>query len=412
MHLNFNLKLFNPLFWHILDALRNPNIRFIYVEGGSSAAKTYSICQAILIDQYKHDYSSVVFRRQHVDIKDSIYSSFRMACNGLEMRDYYTPQQDLLKSSDEDVNVRFRGLDDEENIKGIEAFNVVYLNEFNQFSEPQWDQLRKRLRGRANQKFICDWNPVSAKLWQYEKWLDVDQWDELPLTVANCPSKYSGLNPEHSFKRINKKGDSIWIKVTYRDNHWIMGHPSGTGGYRDQHILDDFEKDRILKPNLYRIYANGERGIIRTGGEFWKQFNEVKHVRPLKPVEDETIHISLDENVNPYVTVSCWQLIEQNIRQVYEIPCKSPDNNAPKAAQKLISYLNSIDYKNVLYIYGDPSASKRSTIDENNASFYYKFIEVLKNAGYKVVNRVGRSAPEIALSAAFINDIYEFELYG
>jgi hypothetical protein len=307
--------------------------------------------------------------------------------------------------------VRFRGLDDEENIKGIEAFNVVYMNEWNQFSEGQWGQLRKRLRGRDNQKFICDWNPVSSKLWQYENWIDKDEWIDLPLAVPGCPSKHSSLNSDFAFKRINKKGDSIWIKVTYRDNFWIIGHPSGKGGYVDQHILDDFEKDRIYKPNLYRIYANGERGVIRTGGEFWKQFNESKHVAPVK-VEPTTIHVSCDENVNPYVTVSCWQIVDKNIRQVHELPCKSPDNNAPKAAGRLIRWLKNINYTDVVYIYGDPSANSRSTVDQNNASFFDKFIAELKAAGFHVVSRVRRSHPQVALSAAFINDIYEYEHDG
>jgi phage terminase large subunit len=406
----FNPKLFNPLHWHLAPALRDPNIRYIYIEGGSSAAKTGEICNTLLKDQLEYDYSSLIFRRFHVDIRDSVYSSFEMARARLDLQDFYVMQQDLFKSTVNEARLRFRGLDNEENVKGIEKFNVVYNNEWNQFTEAQWSQQRKRLRGRPNQKFICDWNPVSANLWIYKNWLDLEEWRELPLTIK-APTKYSGLNPEYSFKRINKRGDSIWIKVTYRDNFWVVGHPSGKGGYRDEHTLTDFERDRISKPNLYRVYANGERGIVRTGGEFWKQFNETIHVRPLK-VEKNTIHISLDENVNPYVTVACWQYIEKELRQVHEIPCRSPDNNAPKAAMALIKWLISIDYKDVLFIYGDPSASARSTVDENNASFYDKLIEVLRKAGFTVVSRVAKSAPEVALSAAFINDIYESQLYG
>jgi phage terminase large subunit len=407
-----NPRLFNPLHWHLMPLLRDEKIRYIYVEGGSSAAKTAEICSSLLIDQASRNYSSMVFRRFHVDIKDSVFNSFKASSKriGFTEKHIYSFQQDLAKCNYNAARVRFRGLDDEENVKGIEDYDIVYNNEWNQFTKTQWDQQRKRLRGRKNQKFICDWNPVSAKLWQYEEWLDLDEWIDLPLAI-DAPTKYNSLNADFAFKKINKKGNSIWIKVTFRDNYWITGHPSGEGGYLDQHTLDDYEHDRIHNYNLYRVYANGERGILRSGGEFWKQFDETKHVKPLK-IEKSTIHISLDENVNPYVTVSAWQIVSKEIRQVHEIPCKSPENNAPKAARKLVAWLRKIEYEDVLYIYGDPSADKRTTIDENNRSFYDKLIEVLRTEGFKVVNRVARSAPQVALSAAFVNDIYETNLYG
>lgn len=409
MTYDFSPYLFNPLYWHLIPLLRDERIRYIYLEGGSSAAKTYTVCQALSVDMFEHEYSTMAFRRFQINIPDSVYASFKAAIKGLEMDDYYSNQLFHIKGADDKARIRFRGLDDEENIKGIEDFNVVYNNEWSQFTEEQWSQQRKRLRGRPNQKFICDWNPISSKLWQYENWLDKDEWEDLPLHIEGV--KYSELNPDYAFKKINKKGNAVWIKVTFRDNYWIVGHPSGKGGYVDQHTLDDFELDRILKPNYYRVYANGERGILRTGGEFWKEFNDLKHVRPLQ-VEKTTVHISLDENVNPYVTQVVWQVVGKDIRQVHELPCKTPDNNAPKAAKKMADWLHSIEYKDVVFIYGDPSAGKRSTVDANNSSFYDKYIEVLRKEGFTVTSRVARSAPEVALSASFINSIYEYNLNG
>jgi phage terminase large subunit len=411
MQYEFSPYLFNPLYWHLLLLLRDPNIRYINIEGGSSAAKTYTISQALATDMYEHEYSTMVFRRFQINIVDSVYSTIKSAIKGLEMDDYYENYQFLIRGNDDKTKFRFRGLDDEENIKGIEDFNVVWNNEWSQFIEDHWTQQRKRLRGKPNQKFINDWNPISSKLWQYEEWIDKDEWIDLPLSIPGI--KYSELNPDYAFKRINKAGNSVWIKVTFRDNYWIVGHPDKQHGYLDAHTLQDYEYDRIHKPNSYRVYANGERGILRTGGEFWKQFDEMKHVKPLK-VAPSTIHVSLDENVMPYVTIGLWQYLKETkeIRQVHEIPCKQPNNNAPKAAGELVKWLNKIEYKDVVYIYGDPSSSKRSTIDPNNSSFYDKFIEVLRNAGFQVVNRVARSAPEVALSAAFINEIYENNLHG
>lgn len=410
--ITFHPRLFNPLYWHLMPLLRDQAIRFIYIEGGSSASKTFTIGQALEVTMFEHNISSLIFRRYHVDIKDSVYDTFGTALAKLELQSISHKQEDLIKSIIGDAQLRFRGLDDQEKIKGIEKYDIIYNNEWSQFDEGMWDQQRKRLRGRPNQKFICDWNPVSSKLWQYENWLDKDEWIDLPLTIE-APTKYNALNEEYAFKKINKAGNAVWIKITYRDNFWIIGHPSGKGGFVDVHTLADYDYDRVHKPNLYRIYANGERGILRTGGEFWKQFDDTKHVKPVA-LEKSTIHVSLDQNVLPYVTQSIWQVlpVKKVIRQVHEIPCKHPDNNAVKAAMKLVKWLDSIEYKDVVFIYGDTNIKNRSTVDREGKSFFAKFIEVLSSAGYRVVDRVGRSNPSVSLSADFINEIYENNLNG
>lgn len=213
---------------------------------------------------------------------------------------------------------------------------------------------------------------------------------------------------------------SHWIRRVLFEGEFAQDTFRLKANYYDNEFLDkrEYEKKLRLIANgdaaRFNAIAHGEWGAVRTGMEFWKQFNEVRHVRALPIDKSTTLHISLDENVNPYVTVSIWQVItaQRQLRQVHELPCKSPDNNAPKAAMRLVTWLRSIDYKDVVYLYGDPSASKRSTIDPNNSSFYDKFIEVLRREGFTVVSRVQRSAPEVALSAAFINEIYESNLNG
>jgi phage terminase large subunit len=407
----YNRKLFNPLFWHVQKYLNNEAIRFMFIEGGSSAAKTFSIAQALLFHMVDYGVNTMVYRQFGVHIKDTVFQSFKKAANELQMKRFLEVLEMKIRYQSEDKMIRFRGLDDTESMKGLEDYDIVYCNEWNQQNKAIWDQLRKRLRGRRNQKYICDWNPVSAQLWQYTELIDMDEWIDLPLNIADAPTKYSSLNAEHSFVRINKAGNSIWIKTTYRDNFYIIGHPSGDGGFFDEHTLADYEYDRTYNPNLYRIYANGERGVLKTGGEFWKQFDEIKNVKPLI-YQAAPVHISLDNNVNPYVTVGIWQHFNKDIKQIDELPCRTPDNNAPKAALRTVKYLRSKNHSDMVYIYGDPSALAASTVDEDSKSFFDKFIAVLKNANFKVVSRVGESAPEVAMSAAFINDIYESNLYG
>ncbi|HTE34071.1 MAG TPA: phage terminase large subunit [Chryseolinea sp.] len=221
---------------------------------------------------------------------------------------------------------------------------------------------------------------------------------------------YGAFNTEriyqsHWLRKIffdgERSNDAFKLKANYYDNYFI-----------DQ---DDYYKKLQFIANgnaaVLNAIANGEWGVVRTGGEFFKEFDETKHVGSLAYAPG-VVYVSLDENVNPYVTATIWQVRGSSLNQIHEILSKSPANNAPKAAAKFADYLDSINHKDMVFVCGDPSASKRSTVDENSSSFYTKYIEILQKRGYKVTNKVMKSAPEVALSGAFINAIFENNLNG
>lgn len=414
MQYEFHPYLFNPLYWIMQWALKQDGIRFIYVYGGSSAAKTYSITQALTVDAVQNGSSSMILRKFGVDIEDSVFKDFKEVGTALKVDEVQTPIRRLIRYKNGAVN-RFRGLDESEKLKGLKGFKYLYYNEFSLFDYADFGQGKKRLRGMPGQKIICDWNPIIATHWIKSDVLDLEEWHDITPDVQ-APTKYCRLDPEYSFVRMNKTGNALLIKVTYRDNYWIVGHPSGKKGigYVDKHVIADFEHDRIHKPNDYRIYGLGEWGLVRTGSEFWKCFDESKHVRVVPPYRAGPIHISLDNNVHPYVTISVWQVDtkRKKIRQFMEFPCKSPNNTASKAAKQFSDWLRKIGFTDKIFIYGDPSAKARSTVDDEGRSFFDKFIGVLHQERWSLIDRVQRSAPQVSISADFINDIYESNLDG
>lgn len=185
----------------------------------------------------------------------------------------------------------------------------------------------------------------------------------------------------------------------------------GEALWPERHSLEKLMMVRKQSIRTYEALYQQNPQPVQAGGEFWKQFNITKHVKEVS-IENTTISVSLDNNVNPYVTVSIWQLVGTEIRQVHEIAAVDPNNNAVKAAGLFTAWLKTMNYKDVVFVYGDPSASSKSTVDVNNSSFFTKFIMQVESAGYRVRNKVGKSAPEVALSAAFINEIYEHNLFG
>lgn len=180
-----------------------------------------------------------------------------------------------------------------------------------------------------------------------------------------------------------------------------------------RHSLEKLQASRKESARVFEALYQQNPRPVKSGGEFWKHFSAEKHVKAVQFEKSSMVHVSVDENVVPYITQSIWQASEKDrkVRQVGEIACKSPDNTAAKAARKFAAWLTDRGYKGAVSVWGDPSGGKRTT-DENNASFFDKYIAELKACGFIVHRKVARSAPQVAVSAAFINELYEHEYGG
>lgn len=444
MKATFNAYLFNPVFWHIWDALHNPKIRKIMVRGGSSAGKTFSICDALQLLQLQVLRNVFALRKHRIHVEGTIKQSFEASNKRLLGLEHYFSNMDGEIRIATGGRTLYAGMDDSEKVKGLESFRIIFLNELNQFESGEWDEIERRLRGKPDLKIIADWNPILKTHWINKDILgDAEGWTDLPLELPEYEKEYGAftkLTEGYAFKKINAAGDTLWINVTYRDNFWIIGHPGNTipavpgkvayrdgnesepvtltegmfvapdgnlYGFLDVGTIANFEKMKLKKPNDYRIYGMGQDGLIRTGGEAWRMYDEEKHVRDLIPLPDDAIHITLDKNVVPYVTVQFWQVINHELRQIAEIAARPPDNTAFRAALLAGKYLDRIKYKGPLFIYGDPSASARSTEDDEGRSFFDKFIGTMEKMTFKCHSRVQRAAPAVAFSIDFINDMYD-----
>ncbi len=395
---------FNPIYFILNEIEKVPTIRTVLVFGGKSSSKTVSIAQLTTKQAVTKENSTIAFRKEGSLIKTTLKKSYDLAIKSLRVKDVFEPLEFMYRT--EGAEIVLKGLDNEEKAKGIESYKYLDIDELNHFELSEYEQFQMSLRGIDGQKLFASWNPISETSWVKKDLIDSFDWVETDV-FGTLPGPYS-------FVKISTDSTTILIKTTYHDNYWIVGSPCGTYGYRDQNLINYYESLKTRNFNLYRVNVMGEWGQVRTGDEFWKQFDETVHVKPIGVDTETTIHVSLDENVNPYVTNTIWQInaAEKEIKQVHEILSKSPENNAPKAALQLVKWLRQIDYGNVVYVYGDPSAGKRSTVDENSASFFDKYIETLNKQGFRTDKRVSKSAPEVALSASFINDIYETNLFG
>lgn len=422
---NYNYKQFNPNAWQLLKFLRDVKVRFIVLFGGSSSAKSYSTAQVMLMMALYDGENTLIFRKYGSTIEKSIYEDYRVACRQLGMTDYFKFNRNSIRC-DNGARIDFTGLDDEEKIKGISNYKRVQLEELSEFDEVDFKQIRKRLRGKEGQQIVATFNPVRETHWIKRDWFDCEQWHDVSMEVTldgnKIPLKYTTIkslrmNSAKTFldprtgDMIDHAPDTVLIQSTYLNNFWVVGSPDGDFGYFDQQCIADYEKDRLTDPIYYQVYALGEWGVIRTGSEFFGSFNVGKHTAAVQYDSNYPIHISVDNNVLPYISVSMWQYVGtddlQQVKQIGEICADSPNNTVKRSAKLVASRLRDMKYFDKLYLHGDASTRAANTIDDEKRSWLDLFIYTLEGEGIEVVDCVGNKNPSVALTGEFINAIFD-----
>lgn len=420
-----NNKKLNPNGFYLLKYLQDILIRFIILYGGSSSGKSYSVAQTILIQTLQDGENTLVMRKVGASIQKTIYEDYKVAAKGLGIDHLFKFQQNTIKCLYNGAKIDFSGLDDPEKIKGISNYKRVHLEELSEFDEPDLKQIRKRLRGKVGQQIICTFNPVSETCWIKKKLFDTEKWHDVSMTVEiagkalpeeltkvksiRMNSTKSILNPRT--RQIEEHApDMVVIQSTYLNNFWVVGSPDGTYGYYDEQCIADFEKDRLNDPDYYNVYALGEWGVIRTGSEFFGSFHRGRHSgeHPYKP--DLPIHISVDNNVLPYISVSYWQVdLSTGIKiwQFHETCAESPNNTVKKSSKLVGKYLKDIGYCDKVYLHGDASTKAANSIDDEKRSWMDLFIDTLQKEGFEIEDKVGNKNPSVAMTGEFINAIFD-----
>lgn len=188
--------------------------------------------------------------------------------------------------------------------------------------------------------------------------------------------------------------------------------------FDNPHISENYKNALKTLPRYeYEVFVMGNWEVqLKTGGEFFKGFELEDHVSPTKIDPQSPLHISVDNNVWPYIAVTLWQLVQHSegwrVYQVGEVCARDPKNTVTAAAGQVVKYLQNRGYTlPKVYLYADPTTKARNTIDDDKKTFIDKFKQTLETR-YSVQKRLFRKAPSVAMSGAFINEIYQSELFG
>lgn len=196
---------------------------------------------------------------------------------------------------------------------------------------------------------------------------------------------------------IPKRKSDIFIPATLNSN------PNKEFRERYAKTLEEnlsaFDRERLLNGNW--------NAKPKSGAEFLKNFNIDLHVGLPEYDPDLAIHMSLDENVNPHITVGLYQIKEvreiREIRQIAEICNKPPLNTRQQACLSFKKMFPG--HKAGLYIYGDASSMKNETDKEYGENFFTDIMAGLKE--YNPSLRVPSKNPPVVSKGGFLNLILE-----
>jgi hypothetical protein len=162
----------------------------------------------------------------------------------------------------------------------------------------------------------------------------------------------------------------------------------------------------------YDVFVNGDWDIeLKTGGEFYKSFDLDSHTADHVYNSLLPIHISFDENVNPYITATVWQSDEHDKNKVYQIKeycLESPNNTVRKLCDAVIR--DFYDHSSGMFIYGDATSKKADTKLEKGHNFFTLIRDYLIK--FNPVLRVPASNPSVVMRGNFINQIWERGFLG
>ncbi|CAL2091981.1 phage terminase large subunit [Tenacibaculum sp. 190524A05c] len=388
------------MFFILEDIILNkPRVSNVLIYGGKSSSKTVSISQILAKRGLEKGESSLMFRKESARVKDTIKKSFNVGIDTTRLSEGWT-RLDREFRSITGAEVLLKGLESEEKAKGVEGYSFVVFDELNQFLKEEYDQADLSLRGEKAKIFFATWNPVSKESWVKKELVDAYEWIDTEYELPH----------ESSFVRISSCGTIILIRTMYEDNYWAVGSPCGTYGFVDEKLINKYKKLKTTNYEAYKVNVLGEWGNVDRGGEFYKEFDPNKHLNNTKYDPNSPLHISFDENVNPYLTLSVYQAKGLKSWKIDEICLEHPKNTLKHTLTEFKRRYPQ--NRETVYIYGDRTSLKQDTKLQKGQNFYTIIEDDLRSSGYTTKIRLPSKNPSVSARGNFINEIFRSNIFG
>ena len=376
--------------WHYLTD--NETTELLY-GGGAGGGKSYLGCLWHIDRRNRYANSrGLIGRAELKSIKESTLITYLKVCDLLGYKagqDYKFNGQDMVITWSNGSKTIFKDLSYKPSDPSFESlgsteYTDAFIDEAGEVIEKAVDILNSRLRWK-----IADFGLV-------------------PKLLLTC-------NPNHNwikFKYIkNEEGQKVYLKP-YQKYVKALVDDNPDEAFKDLYkqqlnrMSSQYDKDRLL-------FGDWD-AMPRTGGEFWKQFNRDLHVSKNEWNRELPLHISWDENVNPYLTCLVWQIEVDRmdnkiVRQIDEICLPDPRNRVKYVCGEFKRRYHH-EYVPKLFIYGDATSKKDDVKKEKGENLFTDIENCLDD--YRITRRVPAANPSVWDSGNFIDDIYASKIDG
>ena len=352
-----------------LEAVFSNNYNFIMYGGSIRGGKTFAGLGALLLLCKMYPKSKwAVIRSTLQTLKLNTIPSFTKICPTSFVKKYNQEMQTVTFQNDSQII--FLGenyVDDKElnRFKGLEV-NGFLLEEVNELQQKTFYKCIERAGSN-----IIDKQPK-------------------PLILATCNPTNNWVKEliYNKWKTNTLPENWLYIPSKITDNPFIP--------------LDYLESLKSMPRYEYEVFVEGNWDLQeRTGAEFYKYFSLDKHVKECHYEPSLPLHISWDENVNPYLPCGIFQISNKQVRLINTILGINPKNTIKDVCNEFKRLYPAHD--SGLFIYGDATSQKEDVKQQKGHNFF----KLIQNEliGYKPIMRVGKSNPSVVMRGNFFNTI-------
>jgi phage terminase large subunit len=164
--------------------------------------------------------------------------------------------------------------------------------------------------------------------------------------------------------------------------------------------LKDYDRQRLLDGDW--------NAVEKTGGEFYPSFDTQLHVGEYASTYDDglPLHVTLDFNLTPGVTLNVWQVRGKEATQIAEF---TQDGKTKLACQRFMRRFGN--HRAEVFVYGDPAGKHGDTRTEQGSNDFTIVLKELRGLP-KLTLRVEASAPSVNMRGLWVDDILAHEQDG